>query len=324
VTGSQRSVRGALAVHRALRRLLLPRAFRARSEREIVATFEEAALSAGPVALLRLLAREAADLALAGVRVRRAARASTPTETRRSTPMSNALADVMHAVRMGRKAPAFSVLAIVTLALGVGAATAIWTLADGVLFRPLPHARPDRLVMVSGTSADLAAARLPVSYPNYRDLRAAPNTGVSDLAAFTGGGTPTVVIDDAPEAIRAARATPNLFALLGNRAIAGRTLTPADEEGGAIVVLSEALWRARFGSDPAIVGGDDKVAEISAASIIAKTTRDRIMREIDQLYPGYEFARHKGYGTAAHQLHLRRLGPCEHHRRSFAPVRMAL
>jgi ribonuclease HII len=74
----------------------------------------------------------------------------------------------------------------------------------------------------------------------------------------------------------------------------------------------------------AIVGGDNTVAAISAASIIAKTTRDRIMRDIDQLYPAYEFARHKGYGTVAHRLHLIQLGPCEHHRLSFAPVRMAL
>jgi ribonuclease HII len=74
----------------------------------------------------------------------------------------------------------------------------------------------------------------------------------------------------------------------------------------------------------AIVGGDDKVAAISAASIIAKTTRDQIMVDIDHLYPNYEFARHKGYGTEVHRQRLQDFGPCEHHRRSFAPVRMAL
>lgn len=72
----------------------------------------------------------------------------------------------------------------------------------------------------------------------------------------------------------------------------------------------------------AIVGGDDKIAAISAASIIAKTTRDQIMIDIDHLYPNYEFARHKGYGTEVHRQKLQDLGPCEHHRRSFAPVRM--
>lgn len=73
----------------------------------------------------------------------------------------------------------------------------------------------------------------------------------------------------------------------------------------------------------AIVGGDARVDAISAASIIAKTTRDRIMVEIDTFYPEYGFARHKGYATAVHRDRLRRFGACEQHRRSFAPVRLA-
>lgn len=71
----------------------------------------------------------------------------------------------------------------------------------------------------------------------------------------------------------------------------------------------------------AIVGGDDIVPAISAASIIAKTTRDRMMVELDRIYPGYEFARHKGYGTEVHRDKLREFGPCCEHRQSFAPVR---
>ena len=71
----------------------------------------------------------------------------------------------------------------------------------------------------------------------------------------------------------------------------------------------------------AIVGGDAKVAAISAASIIAKTERDRMMLAMHARYPGYEFARHKGYGTELHRARLRELGPCPEHRRSFAPVR---
>ena len=71
----------------------------------------------------------------------------------------------------------------------------------------------------------------------------------------------------------------------------------------------------------AIVGGDDTVDAISAASIVAKTTRDRIMIRIDEHYPHYEFARHKGYGTEAHRQRLQEYGPCREHRRSFAPVR---
>lgn len=73
----------------------------------------------------------------------------------------------------------------------------------------------------------------------------------------------------------------------------------------------------------AIVGGDDKIASISAASILAKTTRDRIMRDLDSVYPDYEFARHKGYPTELHRRKLFEIGPCSEHRRSFAPVRAA-
>ena len=73
----------------------------------------------------------------------------------------------------------------------------------------------------------------------------------------------------------------------------------------------------------AIVGGDATVPAISAASIMAKTARDQIMVEMDRLYPLYEFARHKGYGTEVHRDRLREYGPCREHRTSFAPVRVA-
>lgn len=80
-------------------------------------------------------------------------------------------------------------------------------------------------------------------------------------------------------------------------------------------------WHYRSAS---VVGGDGTVAAISAASIVAKVTRDREMCALDERYPGYGFARHKGYGTAVHLEALRRLGACEIHRRSFAPVRELL
>lgn len=74
----------------------------------------------------------------------------------------------------------------------------------------------------------------------------------------------------------------------------------------------------------AVIGGDASEAAISAASILAKTERDRLMTAMDSLHPGYGFARHKGYSTAAHLAALQQLGPCPQHRRSFAPVREAL
>ena len=106
------------------------------------------------------------------------------------------------------------------------------------------------------------------------------------------------------------------------RAILGLAVMPA-----GVQVDGNRLPDLRFGEctlpGEAIVGGDGRVAAISAASILAKTTRDGIMVAMDRLYPHYEFARHKGYGTEAHRRHLETHGPCKQHRRSFAPVRLA-
>jgi ribonuclease HII len=106
------------------------------------------------------------------------------------------------------------------------------------------------------------------------------------------------------------------------RAILGLSITPhgVQVDGNR---LPDLRFDERSIDGEAIVGGDAKVAAISAASIIAKTTRDQIMVRMDRLYPHYEFARHKGYGTELHRARLSEYGPCVQHRRSFAPVRKA-
>ena len=164
--------------------------------------------------------------------------------------------DVRSALRLWARSPGFGLTVVLTLALGVGSATAVWTLADGVLFRPLPHERPEELVMVAGTSTDFPDARLPVSWPNFEDLRAAEGNGLTDLAAFTGAGSVTAMVDGTPEALRAVRVTPNALRLLGNDPLIGRTLGAPDEQAGAdaVVVLSSALWRSRFGASPGVIG----------------------------------------------------------------------
>ncbi|MGB5492790.1 MAG: ribonuclease HII [Woeseiaceae bacterium] len=107
------------------------------------------------------------------------------------------------------------------------------------------------------------------------------------------------------------------------RAILGLWVSP---EG--VRVDGNRLPDLRFGDrhipGEAIVGGDSRIAEISAASIMAKTARDRKMLELDRLYPCYEFARHKGYGTDVHRARLREFGPCREHRFTFAPIRTSL
>lgn len=94
-----------------------------------------------------------------------------------------------------------------------------------------------------------------------------------------------------------------------------------------VLVDGNRLPDLRFGgvrlAGEAVVGGDAKIASISAASILAKVTRDGLMQRADQLFPGYGFAQHKGYGTARHLRELGHLGPCEQHRRSFRPIRQS-
>jgi ribonuclease HII len=106
------------------------------------------------------------------------------------------------------------------------------------------------------------------------------------------------------------------------RAILGLTVMP-----DRVQIDGNRLPNLRFEGvtlfGEAVVGGDDIVPAISAASIIAKTTRDSMMVALDKIYPRYEFARHKGYGTEVHRKKLREFGPCREHRRTFAPVRAA-
>ena len=104
------------------------------------------------------------------------------------------------------------------------------------------------------------------------------------------------------------------------RAILGLRITPESVlvDGNRLPSLSFHAGRL---SGEAIIGGDARVPAISAASILAKVTRDRMMMRYDGLFPGYGFSQHKGYGTAAHRMQIELRGPCDLHRRSFEPVR---
>jgi len=111
----------------------------------------------------------------------------------------------------------------------------------------------------------------------------------------------------------------NATMLAMRRAIMGLVVTPrsVDIDGNR---LPDMQFGTRWLTGRAIIKGDQTVAAISAASILAKVARDRMMVSIDRLYPGYGFARHKGYGTAEHRQQIQALGPCAQHRRSFRPV----
>jgi predicted permease len=163
------------------------------------------------------------------------------------------LADLRYAVRLLRKTPVFSVAAIGTLALGIGANTTIFSLVQTMLLQPLPYQNPDQVVMVW---EDRTAAGFPRNNPapaNYRDWRAM-NRSFTDIAA-TAFAFANLTGDGAPELVLGQRVTANFFSVLGVQPVVGRTFTAADDVmGQRVVVISHALWQRRYGGDPGIVG----------------------------------------------------------------------
>ncbi len=162
--------------------------------------------------------------------------------------------DVRYALRTLRRQPAFAAVAILTLALGIGANSAIFALVDGVLLRPLPFGQPDRLVMVSERSA--SAERGDVSPLNLLDWNRRSRTFdvIAGYAPYVGGMVMTGA-DGLAENVSRQWVTAGFFDVLGVQPVAGRTFLPDDDTRRAnVVVLSERFWHARFQADPTVVG----------------------------------------------------------------------
>jgi putative ABC transport system permease protein len=163
------------------------------------------------------------------------------------------LNDIRYAVRTLLRTPAMTITALITLALGIGANTALFSVADAVLLRPLPFADADRLVLLSTTRPAQGLMSLPFSLPNFRDVQQ-QNQVFDGMAAWALGRFNLAA--DEPEQVQYAVTTSNFFELLGVTAARGRTFFPAEDTpaSGPVVVISHSLWQRRFGSDPAIVG----------------------------------------------------------------------
>lgn len=172
--------------------------------------------------------------------------------------MDNLIQDFRYALRLLRKSPGFTLVALLTLALGIGANTTIFTVVNAVLLRPLPVEDPERLVAVLGTDVKNSTAQqqfLPMSNLNYQDLRD-QNDMLSGMAAFTGTGV-SLSGGGNPEQLNATLASYNYFQVLGVHALVGNTFDPeqAKKQGGyPVAVLSYGLWQRRFGGDHGIVG----------------------------------------------------------------------
>ncbi|MEN3334544.1 MAG: hypothetical protein V7641_3909 [Blastocatellia bacterium] len=160
--------------------------------------------------------------------------------------------DLRFGVRMLAKKPGLTFVAVFTLALGIGANTAIFSVINTVLLKPLPYAQPERLVYVFRMQPPIL--RGPISRPDYFEWQS-QNQSFQNIAAFSYNTYNLTGIDQA-ERLRGARVTEDFFTLFGMTAAQGRLLLPSDNQPGSprVTVISYGLWQRRFGGDPGIVG----------------------------------------------------------------------
>ena len=169
--------------------------------------------------------------------------------------MRSLIQDTRYALRSMRKAPGFTAIAILTLALGIGANTAIFSVVNALLLRPLPYPDADRLVMIW---QDLRARGGPANEwtgpANHFDLKT--QTEIFSGVTTVRGWSASLADGSVPEALTGEQTTYEYFDVLGVRPALGRTFRASDDVPHArrVVILSHALWARRFGSDPGLVG----------------------------------------------------------------------
>jgi putative ABC transport system permease protein len=160
--------------------------------------------------------------------------------------------DVRYGLRTFRKKPGFTAVAVLTLALGIGANAAIFSVVNGVLLKSLPFPDPERLVALNGTTE--SGRSTAVAFPDYLDWRAGQNVFEEMAARLPAGGVLTG--DGEPERVTGRLVTASFFRTLGIRPAAGRFFTEEEDRpgGGRLIVLSHDLWQRRYGGDPEVVG----------------------------------------------------------------------
>src|SRR6202034_1741440 len=168
--------------------------------------------------------------------------------------IENLLFDLRYAVRMLLRSPGFSFIAIATMALGIGATTAIYSVIDATLLHPLPYPNPAELVRIVDDLPGVGAPDVGISIPEWRDLE---SSGIFQSVSISSTGADVNLTGSAqPERLGFKHVTPNYFAVLGVDAQLGRTFDPHDATPGfnLEVVISDGLWRREFGADPHIAG----------------------------------------------------------------------
>jgi putative ABC transport system permease protein len=166
--------------------------------------------------------------------------------------LDNLMQDVRYAMRSYVKAPSFAVAILATLALGIGASTAIFSMVNGILLRPLPLPDPDRLVFA--TEINKKGQSISTSVPNYLDWRARAHS--FETLALSNDSAQTLTGVDQARRIRARRITGNFFRAIGVRPALGRDFTDEDDRANAApaVIISDGFWKSALGGDPSIIG----------------------------------------------------------------------
>ena len=173
-------------------------------------------------------------------------------ETRKTNWLNDLAQDVRYAGRVLRNAPGFTVIAILTLALGIGANTAIFSVVNATLLKPLPFRAPEKVVALYQTES--APGSYPLTGEDYLDWKKY-NKGFADMALYSWPSRANLSTGDSPEGATVTRVEPNFFELLGVRPQLGRTFAPGEDQKGAnhVAVLSNSFWKSRFGGSRDIV-----------------------------------------------------------------------
>ncbi len=161
--------------------------------------------------------------------------------------------DIRYAARMLRKSPGFTVIAVLTIALGIGASTAIFSVVDATLLHPLPYPHPDQLVSIKDDLPGVGARDVGISVPEWHDFQ---RSGIFEYVSPIGGGDVNLTGSSEPARIRLLTIPPNYFALLGVKPQLGRAFDPEDQTPGfnLEVLISDGLWKRAFAGDPHILG----------------------------------------------------------------------
>ncbi|MGH9384369.1 MAG: ABC transporter permease [Vicinamibacterales bacterium] len=219
--------------------------------------------------------------------------------------MTGFIQDIRYALRALARAPGFSAVAVLTLALGIGATTIVYSLVDGILLKPLPIRDPDRVVLARELSTD--KTEMSISWPNFQDW-VARTKSFESLGAWRGVPANLTGLGQ-PRRIQVRQVTANLFDILGVRPVAGRGLTAADDQWGVerVCLVSFGFWQRELGGDPSAVGRRITLDEVPV-TIVGVLPRDfTVARQEDAFLPfgnflrpgSFMFGRGNHFGLAA-------------------------